>query len=507
VSCRFTRSGGRPGYDGESRARGTPQVTAATPLKSRNKEIIAVKSAVENLDPTRVRLTVEVPFEELKPSLDAAYKKIAAQVNVPGFRKGKVPPPIIDQRIGRIHVIEEAVNDALPKLYDNAVRENKLDVVGRPEVSLDEVNDGAELKFTAEVDVRPEITLPDLDDLTVEIDDAEVTDERLTEAVDTLRDRFASLRPVERAAQDGDHITVDLSATIDGEPYDEAETADMSYEVGSGTMVDGLDEAVTGLSAGEEATFATTMVGGAHAGDEAQVTVKVTAVKEKDLPELDDEFAQLASEFDTLDELRADTRSRLERTSRVEQASQARDRLVDALLEAVDIPLPGSVVAAELEWRNESLNQQLEMSGMTRDGFLKLQEKTSEEFDAELEQQVRNSVKTQFILDKVADTEQLAVNQQELTSYLIQRAAGTGLTPDQFAQQVVEANQVPTLVGEVRRGKAVQSLLEKATIKDTSGNVVDFKTLIGEDVDVVDAEAVETVEAAEEAAAGENAED
>lgn len=437
-----------------------------------------MKSAVENLDPTRVRLTVEVPFEELTPSLDAAYKKIAQQVNVPGFRRGKVPPMIIDQRFGRAVVIEEAVNEALPQFYGKAVEENKLEVVGRPNVDLSEIEDGAELKFTAEVDVRPEITLPDYQGIEATVDDAVVTDEQVEEQLNALRDRFSTLTAVERAAEAGDYVTIDLRAEINGEELEDGTAADVSYEIGSGTMVEGLDEAVTGKSAGEVATFSSKLVGGVHAGESADITVTVKGVKAKELPELDDEFAAMASEFDTLGELRDDARVRLERMARQEQAAQARDRVLEKLLERVDVPLPKSVVEAELDWRKQSLDQQLQATGMTREGFFKLQDKTAEEFEAELDKEIREGVKAQFILDKLADTEQLSVNQEELTRHLIQRAAGSGMSPDQFAQQVVQANQVPALVGEVRRGKALQLVLEAAAVTDASGAPVDIKAFL-----------------------------
>jgi trigger factor len=458
-----------------------------------------VKSAVENLDPTRVRLTVEVPYEELKPSLDAAYKKIASQVTVPGFRRGKVPPAIIDQRFGREAVLEEAVNDALPKMYGQAIEENKLDVVGRPEVEVKEAAPGTDLKFTVEVDVRPEITLPDYQGIAVTVDNVEVSDEQVDERMDALRRRFATLTTVERAAAKGDHVVINLVASIDGVSLDDGTATDLDYEVGSGTMVEGLDEAVTGLSAGESANFSAKLVGGSHAGDEAEVSVTVTAVKEAELPDLDDEFAQLASEFDTFDELRADARENLLRLRRMEQVGQARDKVLEALLERVDIPLPASVVDAERQWRDEALAQQLSQSGMSRDGFLKVQGKTAEEFDAEVDEQVRNGVKAQFVLDKLADAEQLSVNQQELTEHLIRRAAGSGMSPDQFAQQVVQGGQVPALVGEVRRGKALELVLAAATVTDESGEPVDLKA--GEDPSVANAmaAAVAAAEAAEAA--------
>jgi len=442
-----------------------------------------VKSAVENLDPTRVRLTVEVPFAELKPSLDAAYQKIAEQVNVPGFRKGKVPPRVIDQRFGRGPVLEEAINSALPDLYGKAVNEAKLEVVGRPEVEVTDLTDGEALKFTAEVDVRPEFDLPAYEGLEVEVEDAAIGDEQVDEQLDALRKRFGSLVGVERSIEEGDFVSLDLIASIEGETLEDGTATGVSYEVGSGNMVDGLDEAILGKNSGEEVGFRSTLVGGSRAGDEADIKVTVGSVKTRELPELDDDFAQLASEFDTLDELRESISARLAKSKKFEQGAQARDKVLEAVLEQLDFPLPAKAVEAEIAWRNEQLDQQIEAAGMTRDGFFKLQEQTPEEFAADLDKQVRDGMKAQFVLDKVADAAELSVNQGELTNHLIRRASGSGMSPDQFAQSVVQSGQIPALVGEVRRGKALQQILEAAVVKDASGNVVDLAELAEAETD------------------------
>jgi len=436
-----------------------------------------VKTELETLNPTRVKLTVEVPFEELKPSLDAAYQKIAGSVTIPGFRKGKVPPRIIDQRFGRSAVLEEAVNEALPRFYGQAVEENSVKVLGQPEVDVTEFNDGEHLKFTAEVDVRPEFELPDYKGLTVTVEDAEVTDEEITEQLDGLRERFATLTGVERAAGDGDFVSIDLSATVDGESVEELTAKGLSYQIGAGSLLDGLDDAATGLSAGESTDFPTTLVGGDHPGEEATVTVTVNSVKERELPELDDDFAQTASEFDTLEELRDDLSTRLDRMKKMQQGVQARDRALEALLATVEIPLPEAVVAAEIEGRNHSLQHQLESAGMSREDFLAAEGQSAEEFDADVAKRTREALTAQFVLDKVVENEQLSVNEQELTEHIIRTASRYGMGPDQFAQEVVQAGQVPMLVGEVVRGKALAVVLESATILDESGRPVDLEAL------------------------------
>jgi trigger factor len=434
-----------------------------------------VKSAVENLNPTRVRLTVEVPFEELKDSLDAAYKKINQQVTVKGFRKGKIPARIIDQRFGRGAVLEEAVNDALPKFYTEAVNEAELNVLGQPEVDITELKDGETLNFTAEVDVRPTIEIPDYSGIEVEVDAVEVADEDVEKAVEELRERFASTSPVERAAQDGDVVTIDLEAKVDGEVLEDGVAADVSYTIGSGELLDGIDEAVKGLEAGGEATFASELKGGSAAGKEAEVTVKVTQVAARELPELDDDFAQLASEFDTLDELKADSRKRLENMKQYDQATQAQERVLEKLLELVEVPVPEKLLEDEINTRKHNLeHHQLGQMGLDLAKYLEIQGKTEEEFDAETKEAAIKGIKTQFVLDELVNKEKLNVNQEELTEHLMRRAASSGMSPDQFAQAVVEGGQVPMLVGEVARGKALAVVVEAATVKDTNGEVVDL---------------------------------
>ncbi|MFJ9353851.1 trigger factor [Streptomyces mirabilis] len=434
-----------------------------------------MKSAVENLNPTRVRLTVEVPFEELKDSLDAAYKKINQQVTVKGFRKGKIPARIIDQRFGRGAVLEEAVNDALPKFYTEAVNEAELNVLGQPEVDITELKDGETLNFTAEVDVRPTIEIPDYSGIEVEVDAVEVADEDVEKAVEELRERFASTSPVERAAQDGDVVTIDLEAKVDGEVLEDGVASDVSYTIGSGELLDGIDEAVKGLEAGGEATFASELKGGSAAGKEAEVTVKVTQVAARELPELDDDFAQLASEFDTLEELKADSRKRLENMKQYDQATQAQERVLEKLLELVEVPVPEKLLEDEINTRKHNLeHHQLGQMGLDLAKYLEIQGKTEEEFDAETKEAAIKGIKTQFVLDELVNKEKLNVNQEELTEHLMRRAASSGMSPDQFAQAVVEGGQVPMLVGEVARGKALAVVVEASAVKDTNGEVVDL---------------------------------
>ncbi|ASQ94656.1 trigger factor [Streptomyces sp. 11-1-2] len=488
----------------------TRQRTAAEHHTSAPQGDPTVKSAVENLNPTRVRLTVEVPFEELKPSLDAAYKKINQQVTVPGFRKGKIPARIIDQRFGRGAVLEEAVNEALPKFYTDAVNEGELNPLGQPEVDITELKDNELLTFTAEVDIRPTIEIPDYSGIEVTVDAVEVSDEDLDKSVEQLRERFATTSPVERAAAEGDIVVIDLEAKVEGEVLEDGVASGVTYTIGSGELLDGIDEAVTGLEAGGEATFTSELKGGSAQGKEAEVSVKVSEVKARELPELDDDFAQLASEFDTLEELRADSRKRLERSKKFEQATQAQEKVLDALLELVEVPIPEKLLEEEINTRKHNLeHHQLGQMGLNLESYLQMQDKTAEEFDAELKEQAEKGIRTQFVLDELVNKEQLSVGQEELTEHLMRRAQSSGMSPDQFAQAVVEGGQVPMLVGEVARGKALAVVVEAAKVVDDKGETVDLDDEEDETGETVEAtsEAVEAPAEAEAEAATETAEE
>jgi trigger factor len=436
-----------------------------------------VKSTVENLGPTRVRLAVEVPFDELKPSLDAAYKKIGSQVRIPGFRPGKAPARIIDQRVGRAAVLEEAVNTALPRAYTEAVRETGVKALGQPDIELTKLDDGQSLAFTAEVDVRPEIPLPDLSTVEVTVDEIEVTDAEVDEQVDELRQRFGTLKPVERPVQAGDFVSLDLAARIDGEEVEGGSASGLTYEVGKDDLVAGLDEAITGISAGQSVTFATTLRQGDKAGDEAEVAVTVNSVKEKELPPADEEFAQMASEFDTLDELRADLRERVRRAKQLGQGSQARDRVLEQLIDTADFPVPDSAIEAETGAREHDIVHSLGHDDALFDQFLTGQGKTREAFTAELREAAERSVKAQFVLDAIADAEQVSVDDAELTEYLVRQAARYQMPPKEFADRIVQAGNLPSLLADVRRSKALATVLEAVTVTDTAGNPVDLSAL------------------------------
>jgi trigger factor len=443
-----------------------------------------VKTDVEELSPTRVRLSVEVPFDELKPSLDKAYREVGRQVRIPGFRPGRVPPPVIDRRVGRDVVLSQAVNDAMPDLYAKAVAEGDLHTLGQPEVEITSLDDGKELTFTVEVDIRPKFELPDLASLAVTVDDTLVNPDEVAEYLGSLQERFASLKGVQRPVETGDYVSIDLSASVDGEPVDDAQASGLSYQVGSESLLDGLDDALVGMSAGESATFRTELAGGELAGREADVTVTVHSVKVKEVPGLDDEFAQLASEFDTLGELRANTRAQLERMKANQQVMQARDRALDALINRVDLPLPESVVAEEVEQNRDSLVQQLERAGATLDGYLEMANQTQEQFDADLQERARRAVKVSLVLDQLAREEELNVDPAELTAYVTRQAEQMGVAPERLAKQLADDGRLPLAAAEVLRGKAMNLIAERVKVTDSAGHEVDVKAALNAPVQV-----------------------
>jgi len=418
-----------------------------------------VKSTLETLSPTRVRLDVKVPYAELGEYVDAAYKKVGASVTIPGFRKGKVPNAMIDQRVGRQAVIDEAINFAIQDFYVAAARENDVLVVGRPTVDAIDFVDNEKLDFSVEVNVRPDVTLPDFSKIEISVDNVEVSDKDIDEQIDELRARFGTLNTVERAAASGDFVTIDLTARIDGTEVDGGKANEISYEVGSNKMIDNLDEALVGMSAGDTKTFTSQLVGQKD-GESGEIDIVLKAVKERELPALDDSFAKLASEFDTVAELRSDFTERLSRVKKMEQGAQARDLLVEKLLADLDIPVPDDIVL-------EEVNDHLEGEGRMEDA----------EHRAEVDGQVRSSIKSDFLFDSIVKAEEVQVNEIELTEYLIRMSQRYGMGPEQFAQELQKAGQISQVVAEVTRAKALASVLARITVLDKSGNKVELEAL------------------------------
>jgi len=438
-----------------------------------------VNTTVEKLSPTRVKLHISVTPEELKPSIDHAYEHIAKDVQVPGFRKGKVPAPIIDQRVGRGAVIEHAVNEGLDRFFREAVASNELQVLGQPSADITawpaEKDFSGDLEVDIEVDVAPEFEVPAYDDLKITVDAIEVDESAIDAELDALRARFGTLVPVERPATTGDFVELDLVAKIGDEEIDRAEG--VSYEIGSGQLLEGTDEAIDSLTAGEETTFTSKLVGGEHAGEDAEVTVVVKAVKERELPEADDDFAQMASEFDTIAELRESLTDQVKQKGAFAQGSEARDKLVEQLLEAADIAVPEALVEDEVHRHLEQENR--------------LEDDTHR---AEVKEASEKQFRTQLLFDRIAKDLEVQVSQEEFTQYLIQASGQYGMSPQDFIQALQQGNQLQAIMGDVARNKAIAVVLGKVEVVDTNGDAVNLDGFVAVDED----EAPEAEESADD---------
>ncbi|MHB1009876.1 MAG: trigger factor [Propionibacteriaceae bacterium] len=438
-------------------------------------------STVEQLSPTRVKLTIEIPFADLKPAIDKAYAQIGSQITVPGFRKGKVPAAVINQRVGRGAVLQDAINETIPKAYAAAVAEHSLTPLAQPEIDITKLEDNDLVEVVAEVDVRPDFDLPDFSLVHVSVDNVADTAPIIEERTDMLRQRFATTTEVDREAQEGDLVNLDLEGSSDGVPLEEATAQGISYILGSGGMLDGLDEAVTGLKAGDTTTFTSTLVGGALRGQEADVKVTVNKVSSRELPELNDDFAQLVSEFDTIDEMRADLAEGALRQARLEQAASARDKVLESLLELTSFELPERLVLAEREARRNQVNNQLRQAGLTIEAYLEGNEaepaNTPEEFWANVDTSSEKSLRAQVLLDKIADDRQIGVDNQELTMLIYRKAQENGTTPEQELSHMQEHDHMGEWAGEIRRGKALGLIVAAASITDADGNPVDLSRL------------------------------
>ncbi|MBZ8178267.1 trigger factor [Corynebacterium poyangense] len=442
-----------------------------------------MKSSVEKLSETRVKLTVEVPFEDLGSEIDQAYAAIAQQVAIPGFRRGKAPRKLIDARFGRGPILEQVVNDMLPSRYEQACAENDLKVVGQPSVDITKIEDGELVEFVAEVDVRPEIEVPDFSQLSVEVPALKIEDEDVDAELDKLRERFGELKDTKRKLKTNDFAIIDLKAEIDGEQIDEATTEGLSYQVGSGDLIDGLDTALRGMKTGEDNEFTATMQQGEHKDKEAKVTVHVQQTKERKLPELDDDFAQMASEFDTAEELRESTRSQVEEQKKARQAAAIRDEVLKAALAKTDFALPETVVEEQARAQTQQLKGQFGGDEDLFEKILEAQGTTREEFEKKTQEQAEEAVRTQFFLDAVAEQEDVEVSQQELTDHILFTAQSYGIEPGQFVQQLQSSGQIANLFSDVRRGKALAAAICRVTVKDDEGNAVDPTEYFGEEED------------------------
>lgn len=451
-----------------------------------------MKTTVDKLSDTRVKLTVNVPFAELDQEIDQAYAAIAQQVSIPGFRKGKAPRQLIDARFGRGPILEQVVNDMLPSRYEQAVKENDLKVIGQPDVDISKIEDKDFVEFTAEVDIRPEFEVPDFSKISVTVPALKADEEDVDKALEELAERFGELKDTKRKMKTGDYAIIDITAEIDGEKIEDASTEGLSYRIGDDDLIKGLDTALRGMKTGEDNEFTSTIQSGEHKDEEANIKVHVQQSKERKLPAMDDEFAQMASEFDTMDELRESTKTQVEENKKAEQAAQIRDEVLKSALSEVEFELPQSVVDEQAHSQLHQILGQLAHDEKALAQLLEAQGTSREEFDKQTREQAEESVRTQLFLDAVAEQEEPEVSQQELTDHILFTAQSYGMDPNQFIQQLQSNGQIANLFSDVRRGKALAAAICRTTVKDEEGNDVDVDQYFGEieeeDNDATDAE-------------------
>lgn len=439
-----------------------------------------MKTTVDKLSDTRVKLTVNVPFAELDQEIDQAYAAIAQQVSIPGFRKGKAPRQLIDARFGRGPILEQVVNDMLPSRYEQAVQSEDLKVIGQPDVDISKIEDKDFVEFTAEVDVRPEFEVPDFSEISVTVPAIKSGEEDVDKALEDLAERFGELKDTKRKMKTGDYAIIDITAEIDGEKIEDASTEGLSYSIGDDNLIKGLDTALRGMKTGEDNEFTSTIQSGEHKDEEATFKVHVQQTKERKLPDMDDEFAQMASEYDTIEELREATKAEVEESKKAEQAGQIRDEVLKAALADVDFELPQSVVDEQAHAQLHQILGQLAHDEKALAQLLEAQGTSREEFDQQTREQAEESVRTQIFLDAVAEKEEPEVSQQELSDHILFTAQSYGMDPNQFIQQLQSNGQIANLFSDVRRGKALAAAICRTTVKDEEGNDVDVEQYFGE---------------------------
>lgn len=439
-----------------------------------------MKTTVDKLSDTRVKLTVNVPFAELDQEIDQAYAAIAQQVSIPGFRKGKAPRQLIDARFGRGPILEQVVNDMLPSRYEQAVQSEDLKVIGQPDVDISKIEDKDFVEFTAEVDVRPEFEVPDFSEISITVPAIKAGEEDVDKALEDLAERFGELKDTKRKMKTGDYAIIDITAEVDGEKIEDASTEGLSYSIGDDNLIKGLDTALRGMKTGEDNEFTSTIQSGEHKDEEATFKVHVQQTKERKLPDMDDEFAQMASEYDTIEELRESTKTEVEESKKAEQAGQIRDEVLKAALADVDFELPQSVVGEQAHAQLHQILGQLAHDEKALAQLLEAQGTSREEFDKQTREQAEESVRTQIFLDAVAEKEEPEVSQQELSDHILFTAQSYGMDPNQFIQQLQSNGQIANLFSDVRRGKALAAAICRTTVKDEEGNDVDVEQYFGE---------------------------
>ena len=432
-----------------------------------------MKSTVEKLSPTRVKLVIEVPFDELKEEFDKAYKTIAEQVNIPGFRKGHAPAKLIENHVGRGAVLEQVINDMMPSRYEKACTENDVQPLSTPDVDVTKIDDPNLIEFTAEMDCRPEIKIPDFKGKEISVEPRRATDEIAEQGLKDLQERFATLKGVDRPAKEGDFVSLDLSAKVNSEELKEAETKGLSHRIGQGDLIEGLEDALVGMKAGESKTFTSKLVAGDHANEEADITVVLQKVQEQELPELDDDFAQMASEFDTLDELKEDLAKRANDAAKSEQAANLRDAVLSALIEEANFDIPKGIVEEQAQGQIQQVLSQFGGDENILKSILESQGSDLDSFYDEAKKSAEEATRTWLLLDALAEELSVEISQNDLTEAVVAQARQNNMEPEQFVQAVQQQGQLASLFSDVRRNKALFTVVRDVVAKDTEGNSLD----------------------------------
>ena len=431
----------------------------------------------ETVDKDRVKLRVEVPASSLEPAINATYKRWAAEIKVPGFRKGKIPRQIIDTRVGPEAIREEALRDALPDFYLEALRNEGLEAIAPPEIDVITFEEGAPIIFEAIVDIRPEITLPELSELKVPEASSEVTDEDIDQQLERLRDRFAELETVPREAKRGDFVLIDLKGYQHDQPVEGASAPDYLYEVGSRSGPPKLDEELEGNKAGAILKFTDEVH--IHKADEPEhdhssrdqisFTVLLKEVKAKKLPALDDDFAKTVGEFDSLGALRDDLRERLAEVKAGIAREETRSTALNALIDAADLEPPEKLVEGEFQHRLDHFNADLQRAGLSLEDYARESQATELEIRRDIRAQAARSVKAELLLEEIARRESIDITEDELGREIAMLAAQAQADPKEVARNLAKTGRVRALAADIMRRKALDYLVEHVTV--TGGNL------------------------------------
>ena len=464
-----------------------------------------MKTSIETIDSVQVKLTVEVEPARVKKAFDRAARELASQVDLPGFRRGKVPRRLLEQRFGQGVIAQNAMEESIGEFYAEAVRSEKLEPVAQPEVDVDTFDEAEGCVFTATVEVRPTFDPPDHTGIGVTFPEWDLDEDEVDEQLTSMRERFAEVDVVERAAGAGDLVTLDLAVEIGGERIDDAAVDDALYEVGSEGVTPKLDEEIVGKQAGDTFSYDDQMPEDypAYGGQDATFHISVTDVREKTLPPLDDDFATSASEFETIEELRADLRRSLLRRKVEQGQHELRGRVLEAYLARIDLPLPPAMVEAEAESRIHELEHQAERFNMSAEELLVIQGLTTEEHAEQAREQAASGVKAQLVLDALSGKLQPSLEPADLDREIVRHAQANGVAPDEIARIIQEQGSLPQLIGDILRRKTIDAIVAAAEIDGgpSDEELIELGLLEDPAAAAAAAEAAETLAAVTQAAA------